>query len=63
MAQNQIANLAQLVRYNLDTPKDFLDSYQDYNMEEKERICEFYLHNIIHPHPYKWNPNPYVGDV
>jgi hypothetical protein len=61
--KNQIANLAQLVRYNLDTPKDFLDAYQDYNMEEKERMCEFYLHNIILPHPYKWNPNPYVGDV
>jgi hypothetical protein len=61
--KNQIVNLAQLVRYNLDTPKYFLDSYQYCNMEEKERMCDFYLHNIILPHPYKWNPNPYVGDV
>jgi len=51
------------VRYNLDTPKDFLDAYKKYNMEEKESMCEFYLHNIILPHPYKWNPNPYVWGV
>jgi hypothetical protein len=30
---------------------------------KRARMCEFYLHNIILPHPYKWNPNPYVGDV
>jgi hypothetical protein len=32
-------------------------------MEEKERMCEFYLHNIILPHPYKWNLSPYVRVV
>jgi len=32
-------------------------------MEEIAKLCEFYLHNLIFPHPYNWNPNPYVGDV
>jgi len=31
--KNQIANMAQLVKYNLDTPKYFLDAYQDCRME------------------------------
>jgi hypothetical protein len=55
--------LDKLVKFNLDTPKDFLDAYQGCNMEERARLCEFYLHNLILPHPYNWNPNPYVGDV
>jgi hypothetical protein len=59
--KNQIAHLAKLVKFNLDTPKDFLDAYQGCNMEERDRLCEFYLHNLILPHPYNWNPNPYVG--
>jgi hypothetical protein len=32
-------------------------------MKEKYNLCEFYLHNLILPHPYNWNPNPYLGDV
>jgi len=32
-------------------------------MEERYKLCEFYLHNLIFPHPYNWNHNPYVGDV
>jgi len=26
-------------------------------------MCEFYLHSLILPHPYSWNPNPYLVDV
>jgi len=32
-------------------------------MEEKSKMCEFYCPNMVLPHTYKWNPNPYVGDV
>jgi hypothetical protein len=55
--------LAKLLKFNLDTPKDLLDAYKGYNMEERARLCEFYLHNLILPHPYNWNLNPYVGYV
>jgi hypothetical protein len=51
------------LKFNLETPKEFLDAYPGCNMEEMDRMCEFNLHNIILPHPYYWNPNPYVGDV
>jgi hypothetical protein len=51
------------VKFNLDTPKDFLDAYHGCNMEERARLCEFYLDNLIFLHPYNWNPNPYVEDV
>jgi hypothetical protein len=61
--KNQITHLAKFVKFNLDTPKYFLDAYQGCNMEEKSKLCEFYLHNLVLPHPYNWNPNPYVGDV
>jgi hypothetical protein len=33
--KNQIEHLAKLVKFNLDTPKDFLDAYQGCNMEER----------------------------
>jgi len=56
--KHHIASLSQQVRFNIETPKHFLDSYQSYNMEEKYSMCEFYLHNLVLPHPYKWNPNP-----
>ena len=26
-------------------------------------LNEFYFHNLVTPHPYKWSPNPYVWDV
>jgi hypothetical protein len=61
--KNQIAHLTKFVKFNLDTPTYFLDAYQGCTMEERDKICEFYLHNLIFPHPYNWNPNPYVGDV
>jgi hypothetical protein len=51
------------VKLNLDTPKYFLDAYQSCNMEERDKLCEFYLHNLIFSHPYNWIPNPYVGYV
>jgi hypothetical protein len=51
------------VIFNLETIKDFFYAYQIYNMEDKSRMCELYLHNIFLPDPYKWNSNPYVWDV
>jgi hypothetical protein len=61
--KNQIEHLDKLVNFNLDTPKDFLDAYRGCKIEERVKLCEFYLHNLILPHPYNWNPNPYVWDV
>jgi hypothetical protein len=60
--KKQIEHLAKLVKFNLDTPKDLLDAYQGCNMRERARLYELYLHNLILPHPYNWNLNPYVGD-
>jgi hypothetical protein len=59
----QITNLAQQANPTNETPKSFVEVYQDCNIEEKDRLCEFYLHNLVFFHPYKWIPNPYVGDV
>ena len=39
--KNQIEHLAQLVKFNLDIPKDFLDAYQGYKMEERDMMCVF----------------------
>jgi len=50
------------VRFNIETPKEFLDTYQGFNMEEKANMCELFFHNMVLPHPYNWNPIPYVGD-
>jgi hypothetical protein len=27
------------------------------------QLSEFYLHNFVLLHPYRWSPNPYVGEV
>jgi hypothetical protein len=51
------------VKFNLDTPNDFLDAYQSCKMEERAILFEFYLHNLILSHPYNLDPNTYVGDV
>jgi hypothetical protein len=61
--KNQITHLTKFVKFNLDTPKYFIDAYQGCNIEEKSQLCEFYLHNLVLPHPYNWISNPYVGDV
>ena len=61
--KNQITHLAKFLKFNLDTPKDFLNAYQGCNMEEKALLCDFYLHDLVLQHPYNWNHNPYVGDV
>jgi len=61
--KNQITHMAKLVKFNLDTPKDFLHAYEGCNMEERDKMCELYLHNFILPHPYNWNLTPYVGGV
>jgi hypothetical protein len=61
--KNQIACMSQQVRYKLKTLKDFLDACQSCSMGEKVKMCEFYFHNMILPHPYKWNPNPYIVDA
>jgi hypothetical protein len=31
--------------------------------EGMKQLCEFYLHNLVLPHPYRWSSNPYVRDV
>jgi hypothetical protein len=33
--KNQITHLAKLVKFNLDSPQDFINAYQGCNMEEK----------------------------
>ena len=42
-------------------PKEFVDVCKKYNKEAMAQLCEFDLYNFSLPHPYKWNPNPYVG--
>lgn len=51
------------VPYEIDTPKDLIDSLQQGSKDENFFLSEFYLHNVVTPHPYKWSPNPYVRDV
>jgi len=55
--------LAKILKFNLDSPQDFLDAYHGCNIEERDILCEFYFYNCILPHPYDWNPNPYVGNI
>ena len=47
----------------METPKFFIDTSQEVGEYGKDHLNEFYLHNYVLSCPFKWNPNPYVGDV
>ena len=47
----------------LDMPKDFIGTCYEIGDMGKDRLREFYMHNYILLHPYRWSPNPYEGDV
>ena len=47
---------------NLDTPQGFTEPLQQCSKVEKDQLIKFYMHNIVTLGPYKWSPNPYVGD-
>lgn len=59
----QLNRLKNQLPHDLETPKELADAQKHCSEEENDRLNEFYLHNYVVPHHYKWSPNPYLGYV
>ena len=57
--QFQMKSLKDKLPHDINTLKELANSVQQGTKAEEYMFNEFYLHNLVTPHPYKWSPNPY----
>ena len=43
--------------------RKFIDIYDQSTLEDREKIYEFYLHNLALTYLNVWYPNPKLGDL
>ena len=59
----QIKTLASHGSLPFQDCREFMDFYKQANMDDQEKMAEFYVHNLVLKNLDTWDPNSIMGDM